>query len=77
MLQLDAGSRLVLYSDGVTDCRDGQGTPFGAERLQQVLHRHRDAPLAQAGDALQSALHGWRGGASFEDDFTFLAVEAH
>ena len=32
-LQLRRGSTLFLYTDGVTDARNGSGTQFGADRL--------------------------------------------
>jgi sigma-B regulation protein RsbU (phosphoserine phosphatase) len=74
---LPPGARLVLYSDGVTDCRDASDAPYGAERLQQLLCAHDGAPMATAGEQLQAALHAWRGGAALEDDVTFLALEVH
>jgi phosphoserine phosphatase RsbU/P len=74
-LQLAAGDRLVLYSDGVTDCRDAAGTAFGDERLRALLQSQRAAPLAQGGEQVHAALRAWRGGAAFEDDVTLLALE--
>ena len=77
LLQLAPGARLVVYSDGVTDCHDAQDRQFGQGRLQQILQQHRDEPLAVAGDHVHEALRAWRGGQPFEDDITFLALEAH
>lgn len=76
-LQLAPGSRLVLYSDGLTDCRDRADRPFGLERVQDVLRAGRAAPLAVAGERLHEALRGWRGGLPLEDDLAVLALEAH
>jgi sigma-B regulation protein RsbU (phosphoserine phosphatase) len=77
LLQLAPGGRLVLYSDGVTDCRDPAGTPFGAERLRALLQAQREAPLAQAGEQVEAALRGWTRAPGFEDDVTVLALEVH
>jgi len=77
LLDLRAGARLVLYSDGVTDCRDAAGEAFGPERLRALLHAQRSAPLAQAGEQVHGALRGWRGAPAFEDDLTYLALEVH
>lgn len=71
VLRLAPGARLVLYSDGVTDCRDGAGQPFGEARLRAAL---RDAPLARGPRQLETALRSWQGGAVFDDDVTVLAV---
>jgi sigma-B regulation protein RsbU (phosphoserine phosphatase) len=77
LLALEPGSRLALYSDGVTDCSDAAGTAFGPERLRGLLHAHRAVPLAEAGALLYAALRGWRAVPAFEDDMTFLALEVH
>lgn len=74
VLDLQPGARLVLYSDGIPDCHDAQGSAFGVQRLQDVLAAHAQAPLAAAGGALHQALKAWRRGA-FEDDLTLLALE--
>ena len=77
LLALEPGGRLALYSDGVTDCRDAAGTPFGLERLRGLLHAQREVPLAEAGGLVYAALRGWRAIPAFEDDITFLALEVH
>ena len=71
-LALAPGSRLVLYSDGITDCRNGQDEPFGAGRLRQALSGR--GSLAQDCSALRDSLLAWRAG-PFEDDVTALALE--
>ena len=76
-LQLAAGARLVLYSDGLTDCRDAAGQDFGAERLRALLHAQRTAPLAAASEQVHAAVRAWRGGQPLEDDLALLALEAH
>lgn len=76
VVRMTPGSRLYLYSDGVTDCSDGQEEMFGRERLEKLLVQKHGTPLAEVRDALGSALEAWRGGnAGFEDDVTFLTVE--
>ncbi|HEX2547490.1 MAG TPA: SpoIIE family protein phosphatase [Ramlibacter sp.] len=76
-LQLSTGARLVLYSDGVTDCRDAGDAAFGEQRLRDVLLAQRHAPLGEMGEQVHQALRAWRPGATFEDDVTLLALEAH
>ena len=36
-ITLPPGSTLLLYTDGMTDCRDPNGEPFGLERIQHTL----------------------------------------
>ncbi|HEX7892160.1 MAG TPA: SpoIIE family protein phosphatase [Ramlibacter sp.] len=75
VLPFGAGARLALYSDGITDCQDTAGQEFGIDRLRQLLQRHRDETLNEAGRRLHAALRAWHGDGPFHDDVTFLAVE--
>lgn len=72
---LTPGARLVLYSDGVIECRNQAGQPFGTERLRALLARKRRAPLADSARALDRALAGWHD-TGLDDDVTFLTLEA-
>lgn len=74
-LPLEPGDRLVLYSDGVTDCRGADGEPFGQERLEALLAAERDAPLEALVTRLESGLRPFRGRGGFDDDISLLALE--
>jgi sigma-B regulation protein RsbU (phosphoserine phosphatase) len=75
LLTLAPGSRLVLYSDGITDCAGVAGEPFGDIRLRALLARERASAPAVTCAAVRDELRGWRGG-SFEDDVTLLVLES-
>lgn len=76
LVQLVPGSRLFLYSDGVTECSDAAGREFGQQRLEDILGRQQGLPLAEAGAELGRALLGWKGAAgAFNDDVTLLALD--
>ncbi|WP_420473271.1 SpoIIE family protein phosphatase [Noviherbaspirillum sp. ST9] len=76
VVRMTPGSRLYLYSDGVTECPNASEEMFGRERLERLLTQNPGAPLHAVREALDSALEEWRGGNdSFEDDVTFLTVE--
>jgi len=72
---MDPGARLILYSDGATECSNARGAAYGEERLLNVVAAQRAMPLADTGDALHRELVGWRNGEAFEDDVTVLALE--
>lgn len=75
-VQLLPGSRLFLYSDGITDCNDPAGNDFGSLRLENILGRQKGLPLAQAGAEVRQALFKWKGSMdAFNDDVTLLALE--
>lgn len=75
-LALAPGDRLLLYSDGLTDCANPQGEAFGADRLldwaQQTARLDLDSAVAE----LKAAIHDWRGAEVFEDDISLLALES-
>ena len=42
--QLEAGDRLYLYTDGITDQPDEDGEAFGPDRLSELLRDHHSEP---------------------------------
>jgi len=72
-LQLLAGDRLVLFTDGVTESTDVAHVLFGDERLDVVLR----APASTAEELLDHVVHSvrtFRGGRPAGDDETCLVV---
>ncbi len=74
-LPFATGSRLLLYSDGLVEAHDPAGNPFGYERLQQVLVRHREVGGPQVLAALLAELDRHVGGHPLGDDLTVVLVE--
>lgn len=72
---LGPGERLALYSDGVTDCVDAAGRPFGVERLQQALAGAAGADIDALLRSAGRALDDWRGTAAYDDDVSLLILE--
>lgn len=73
-LSLPPGGTLVLFSDGLTDCRRPSGETFGHERLSTLLASlkgHAGQPLC---DALIEALSAYQLNANQEDDITIVTV---
>ncbi len=68
---LRSGDRLVLFTDGITECADGEGTEFGEERLVDLVAHNVHLPPDQLKDAILKAAecHG-----SFVDDATLIVV---
>jgi sigma-B regulation protein RsbU (phosphoserine phosphatase) len=73
--QLDPGSRLYLYSDGITEARNAQGQLFGEKRLIDFLRSANKDPLDKAVQRLGTALKEWTGTDTPGDDQTILAIE--
>lgn len=69
------GARLLLYSDGVSECEDPDGVQFDAERLKSWLSEFKAANPADAMVDLRQRLAHWRGGGPPVDDITALVIE--
>lgn len=65
---LQAGDRLVIVTDGVTEAQNEREEFFGDERLEQLTLRSRGC------EAVLSALDAFRGDIPFQDDCTVLEL---
>ncbi|MBN1658934.1 MAG: SpoIIE family protein phosphatase [Anaerolineae bacterium] len=72
---LEAGDRLILYSDGVTDTHDVDGAAFGKERLIRLLAASAKLPAGELCDATFKQLATYQGNVEAYDDATMLVVE--
>ena len=68
-----SGTRLLLYSDGITEQRDPGGEEFGGERLNRMIASSSsiDSDIENTFDALSR----FSGGRAFNDDTTLASVE--
>ncbi|MEQ1559359.1 MAG: SpoIIE family protein phosphatase [Methyloglobulus sp.] len=69
------GDRLVLYSDGITECENMNGEMFGQERLLDYLEDNRARPIKEVSKAFNEQMRIWRGCDSYEDDISMLILE--
>jgi serine phosphatase RsbU (regulator of sigma subunit)/pSer/pThr/pTyr-binding forkhead associated (FHA) protein len=72
---LAPGDRIVLYTDGVTEARDGAGEYFGRRGLLEAVRRAGQAGCNELHDAIQAAILEFTAGADQEDDVTLVVVE--
>jgi len=71
---LPTGSTLLLFTDGMTDCRDTHGEPFGLERIKKTLSGLSSVDAQRACDHLLEALVSYQGGSKQDDDVTLVAI---
>ena len=76
-LRLDAGDRLFLYTDGVTDAENSNGEFFGEKRLLEVLNRNGLPSLVNASalvEGVENELRAFSRDAPQHDDITMLSL---
>ena len=74
--RFEAGERLVLYTDGVTEAWDKDQNQFGEDRLVALLERIGLAgSAADLGNAILDEVSAFAGDAPQSDDITILIVD--
>jgi sigma-B regulation protein RsbU (phosphoserine phosphatase) len=74
-VRFKAGDRLLLYSDGVTECANEMGELFGESRLLAYLSRVASQPLDKLLEGLLKEIKNWRNTTEPGDDVSLLAIE--
>ena len=76
---LERGDRLLLYSDGITECFDKNEALFGMQRLQDLWGKSAQQPINQSIRTVVSSVEKWHQIGvekdSFDDDVSLLALE--
>jgi serine phosphatase RsbU (regulator of sigma subunit) len=72
-VQLTAGDRLILYSDGITERRTQAGAPFGLAGLRDAVAHARNASAAATVTAIETAVRN-ASTEALEDDATLLVL---
>ena len=71
---LRAGSRLLLYTDGITEAENKTGEQFGVERLEAAIAGPGRSEPAGALDEIIATVVRFRGTARQSDDMTMMLV---
>jgi len=74
-VDLGAGDRLVLFTDGVTEARGGNDEEFGEDRLVELITQNRQVGAAELQKRILAAVTEFCGG-NFHDDATVLVLAA-
>ncbi|MFN2222405.1 MAG: SpoIIE family protein phosphatase [Chloroflexota bacterium] len=72
---LNEGDALVLYTDGISEARDGQRHFFGLERLQAAMFASGVCEAQHMVDGIVGAVREFAGDVDQEDDLTLLVVK--
>jgi sigma-B regulation protein RsbU (phosphoserine phosphatase) len=73
-MQLRAGDRLVLYTDGVTEAFNPADEAYGSERLIAEVKAHGDGPAAALVERICRSVTNFAGTAPQSDDITLTVL---
>ena len=73
--RLEAGDKIVIYSDGLTDAQNLDGQFFGSKRVRKLVQEQAALDCRQLHDVLVDAARRYTEGAFASDDITLLVVE--
>jgi serine phosphatase RsbU (regulator of sigma subunit) len=76
VVHLPPGSTLLLFTDGMTDCRDPKGVQFGISRINETLSTLVGLPAQVACDRLLQTLKDYQAGSNQDDDVTLVAIHS-
>lgn len=74
-LELKAGDRLFVYTDGVPEATDGANTLYGTDRMIAALNRRKEGSCQELLESLHDDVNAFVGTADQFDDITMLCVE--
>jgi PAS domain S-box-containing protein len=73
---LDPGEKLLVYSDGLTDCADPGGERFSRDTLLRVIQETAADDVVETVARIKAAVLAWRGRDLFDDDVSLIALQA-
>jgi phosphoserine phosphatase RsbU/P len=74
-LQVCPGDRILLYSDGVTECTNAHGELFGEHRVLACLKQCGELSLDGLLEVLLEEIKAWHAVPNFADDISLLGLE--
>ncbi|MCY3714549.1 MAG: SpoIIE family protein phosphatase [Gemmatimonadetes bacterium] len=74
-VRFEPGTRLVMYTDGVTEAANADGELYEEQRLESLLTKHRGQDAGALKDTVMAAVFGFSAGSRQCDDVTLAVVE--
>ena len=74
-LQLNKGSKLFLYTDGLPEASDSLNNMFDDERILETLNKDKDSSVEEMIVNMKKAVEDFVGEAEQFDDLTMLTFE--
>ncbi|OGV45401.1 MAG: hypothetical protein A2X46_00760 [Lentisphaerae bacterium GWF2_57_35] len=75
-LALNAGDKVVLYTDGVTEAINAAGEMYSLEKLVQIVEQYAAQDSTALMGSIKRELYSFMDGAAQRDDITMVVIEA-
>jgi sigma-B regulation protein RsbU (phosphoserine phosphatase) len=74
-IRLEAGDKIILYTDGLTENRNRSGRAFGRDRFYGMLREFTRRPVGAIVEALHREVRRFLEGVESDDDISLLGLE--
>ena len=74
VIKLNSGDRLMMYSDGITECEDADANMLDEEGLKALLEKHRGFDEHETLQRVMNDLEVFNGSEQFDDDISALML---
>lgn len=73
--EIDAGDRIIAYTDGLVEAFNAHKEMFGLERLKSLLIESINLTIDDAIEFIFREVQAWRASGRFDDDFTLIMID--
>lgn len=75
-MELKAGDRFLLYTDGVVDPENAEGEPFGDRKFEQVVRNNHSRPPSELSEQVLAEIRHWQPASMTQlDDITLVIID--
>jgi serine phosphatase RsbU (regulator of sigma subunit) len=75
-LKLEAGDKVILYTDGIVEAMNEQEEMFGFDRLIEVIRKSQTKTAESLLEEIKGKVNEFAGAAAQHDDITIIVVQA-
>ena len=75
IIPLEDGDTALLYTDGLVECLNAAGEPYGVKRLASLIAENSDKPSKAVAEKIKTGIQTFLGKAVQRDDHTVLVIK--
>lgn len=74
-IALRPGSKLILYTDGITECQNSRQELFGFSHLYELLEQNKSLSIGNLASTVISSLEEFAQNVPYQDDISIFSLE--